>query len=284
MVSTDDVIVILVGCNYPKTSAALSGCANDVKSMWKLLSAHCGAIDATVLVDDDVAAVVSDVCCKGGNVAPPTRANIFGAWAGAVESAHASVKAGRRPLVFFHFSGHGGSTIDVSGDEADRKDETILPTDFRTAGVIVDDDLNREFLKKMPTEAHCFLFLDECHSGSAADLCYRYDPARGVTVREGTDDVSCRAMAISGCMDAQTSADAFIKSKFQGATTAGATALFPTLLMGSTSCTVGAVGKAMHDFMRNGRYAQRPQITASFPIDQNTRFLLAEFFRHGDHK
>lgn len=33
--------------------------------------------------------------------------------------------------LFFMFSGHGGQKEDVSGDEEDGYDETILPSDWR---------------------------------------------------------------------------------------------------------------------------------------------------------
>jgi hypothetical protein len=41
--------------------------------------------------------------------------------------------------LFFHFSGHGGQTEDLDGDEDDGLDETIYPVDFKQAGMIVDD-------------------------------------------------------------------------------------------------------------------------------------------------
>lgn len=45
-------------------------------------------------------------------------------------------------------SGHGGSTPDTSGDEADNMDETLVPVDYRSAGQIKDDDI----LKKASTK------------------------------------------------------------------------------------------------------------------------------------
>lgn len=41
--------------------------------------------------------------------------------------------------LFLHYSGHGSQTEDLDGDEEEGSDETILPEDFKTAGMIVDD-------------------------------------------------------------------------------------------------------------------------------------------------
>ena len=40
-----------------------------------------------------------------------------------------------------HYSGHGVSVQDHSGDESDGQDEALVPTDFATKGVIIDDEL-----------------------------------------------------------------------------------------------------------------------------------------------
>lgn len=41
-------------------------------------------------------------------------------------------------------SGHGAFVKDRSGDEEDGKDETLIPTDYRTAGQIKDDEIFEE--------------------------------------------------------------------------------------------------------------------------------------------
>ena len=45
--------------------------------------------------------------------------------------------------LFLHYSGHGTQVKDEDGDEADGKDEALVPCDYQTAGFIVDDDLRR---------------------------------------------------------------------------------------------------------------------------------------------
>jgi uncharacterized caspase-like protein len=67
----------------------------------------------------------------------PTKANILRAM-------HWLVKDARpNDSLFFHYSGHGGQTKDLDGDEEDGYDEVIYPVDFRQAGHIVDDEMHR---------------------------------------------------------------------------------------------------------------------------------------------
>lgn len=67
----------------------------------------------------------------------PTKANILRAMHWLVKDAHPN------DSLFFHYSGHGGQTPDLDGDEDDGYDEVIYPVDFRQAGHIVDDEMHR---------------------------------------------------------------------------------------------------------------------------------------------
>jgi hypothetical protein len=48
--------------------------------------------------------------------------------------------------LFFHYSGHGSQVVDHSGDEEDGLDETICPVDFKSAGQIIDDEVNYKYI------------------------------------------------------------------------------------------------------------------------------------------
>lgn len=52
-------------------------------------------------------------------------------------------------VVFVSFSGHGGNTEDLDGDEDDGMDETLIPVDFMENGHIVDDDILKMLVKPM---------------------------------------------------------------------------------------------------------------------------------------
>jgi hypothetical protein len=72
------------------------------------------------------------------------------------------------------FSGHGGQTKDLDGDEEDGYDEVIYPVDFRQAGHIVDDEMHEIMVKPLAAGVRLTAIFDSCHSGSALDLPYIY--------------------------------------------------------------------------------------------------------------
>ena len=98
----------------------------------------------------------------------PTKANILHAMDWLVKHARPN------DSLFFHYSGHGGQTEDLDGDEDDGYDEVIYPVDFRVAGHIVDDEMHSIMVKSLPAGCRLTAIFDSCHSGSALDLPYIY--------------------------------------------------------------------------------------------------------------
>jgi len=64
-------------------------------------------------------------------------------------------------LFFLSYSGHGGQVPDVTGDEADRKDETWCLHD----GQLIDDELYVE-LGRFAAGVRILVVSDSCHSGT----------------------------------------------------------------------------------------------------------------------
>jgi hypothetical protein len=60
-----------------------------------------------------------------------------------------------------------------------RSDETILPTDYKRAGQIVDDELNEKLVKPLMAGVTLHALMDCCHSGTALDLPYRVKDSGG---------------------------------------------------------------------------------------------------------
>ncbi|KAA8644742.1 hypothetical protein EYZ11_002187 [Aspergillus tanneri] len=150
---------LLIGINYFNQKGQLRGCINDVKNMSTYLNQNFGyAREDMVLLTDD----------QQNPMSQPTKANILRAM-------HWLVKDARpNDSLFFHYSGHGGQTPDLDGDEDDGYDEVIYPVDFRQAGHIVDDEMHRIMVKTLQPGVRLTAIFDSCHSGSALDLPYIY--------------------------------------------------------------------------------------------------------------
>lgn len=131
----------------------LQGCGNDVDLMKSVLV---GKFD---FAPDDVRVLKDKEATRSGII-------------NTIRSHLGQSQQGDIALV--HYSGHGSQMEDASGDEADGKDETIVPHDSRTKVGdkeifdISDDEINgmmKEISDKTP---NVVFILDSCHSGTAA--------------------------------------------------------------------------------------------------------------------
>lgn len=150
---------MLVGINYFGQRGQLRGCINDVRNMTAYLAEHFGykREDMVILTDD-----------QQNPMSQPTKQNILRAM-------HWLVKDARpNDSLFFHYSGHGGQTKDLDGDEEDGYDEVIYPVDFRQTGHITDDEMHRIMVRPLQAGVRLTAIFDSCHSGTALDLPYIY--------------------------------------------------------------------------------------------------------------
>lgn len=69
--------------------------------------------------------------------------------------------------VVWTYSGHGTWVPDKDGDEADQKDECIVPVDYRQAGFITDDLIYRILSNHRRRGVQLLSVFDSCYSGSA---------------------------------------------------------------------------------------------------------------------
>ena len=150
---------LLIGINYYGQNGELRGCVNDVKNVSAFLSEKHGyrREDMVILTDD-----------QQNPVMQPTKSNILRAMDWLVTGAQPN------DALFLHYSGHGGQTQDLDGDEEDGTDEVIYPVDFKTAGHIVDDEIHLRVVKPLQAGVRLTAIFDSCHSGSVMDLPYLY--------------------------------------------------------------------------------------------------------------
>ena len=145
---------LLIGINYLKSNNQLGGCINDVTNMASFLTTYCNYDIANVTLMTDNTTVL------------PTRINIETA----IQTFVSNVTTG--DILVFYYAGHGISTNDISGDEADRYDELIAPLDYWEKGFIKDDWLFENMVRKIPSGVALYCFADSCHSGTLLDMCF----------------------------------------------------------------------------------------------------------------
>ncbi|KAL4249393.1 Peptidase C14 caspase domain-containing protein [Pleurotus pulmonarius] len=233
---------VCIGINYIGSSNELKGCINDAWHVRDFLVDSHGfkAQDILMLTDDapdpsiDTRSMNSRSRSKNNSrdlsrsqfralnsrskVQKPTKENILQAMKWLVGSPK------QDDSLFFHYSGHGGRTPDVHGDEADGYDEVIYPVDHERNGHILDDTMHEIMMKCLPEGCRLTTLFDCCHSGTILDLPYTYSPggqrSRGDITEKAKRRLACVGdiISIAGCADRQTSADTF-----QGGVAIGAT-------------------------------------------------------------
>jgi len=165
---------LLIGINYFGTKNELRGCINDVKNLREFINTrHFNETPETirVLTDDSTSAEHK-----------PTKENILKGIDWLVHGAHPG------DHLFFHYSGHGSQVKDLSGDEEDGFDETLVPLDFQKAGQIVDDELHDKMVKPLTKGIRLTAIFDCCHSGTVLDLPFVYKATGQFTEKPGEQD------------------------------------------------------------------------------------------------
>ena len=260
---------VLVGLNrYRIPGADLRGCVNDVINMQKVLTQRYGFAkgDITTLLD-------------------------YSATQKAIQAALQNlVRSGKKgDVLLFHYSGHGSNVPDDNGDEADKRDEILCPTDLDWKNPFRDDWLRKTF-DGLKAGVNLTVITDCCHSGTItrairppdAEILERYLPspwdlvatesgrklrgkresklhAASMATRQKKDIIPADLpeILISGCRADQTSADAYIGGSYNGAL---------------TYCLAASINEArrvptyreLHDAtiakLKKGKYDQVPQL------------------------
>ncbi|CAH7686615.1 caspase domain-containing protein [Phakopsora pachyrhizi] len=292
---------LCIGINYIGMTGELRGCHNDALNMQRFL------IERYNYKQEDMVILLD---APGSNARQvPTRANIISAMHWLVANAQPN------DSLFFHFSGHGGQTEDLDGDEDDGFDEVIYPLDHKKAGHIVDDDMFAIMVAPLPPGCRLTAIFDSCHSGTALDLPYVYSTegkikepnllaeagqgalqaglsymrgdiggmAKGLLglgkkvmsgnkadqVSKATRTSPADAIQWSGCKDSQTSADAVEA----GSATGAMSYAFISALTANPQQTYQQLLVSIRQILAS-KYSQKPQLSASHPIDTNLMFVM----------
>lgn len=262
---------LLIGINYKGTSAKLRGCEQDVLATRDLLTTHFGFISSNVRVMTESQAAAESGKDRSASRNLPTKSNILAA----LESLAARTRSEPVSQVWISYSGHGHFVRDRSGDEMDGKDEVIVPLDFRRKGFIVDDHLHRILSTFSPSTSIVFI-VDACHSGSMLDLPFAFNPRKSTSVKQSLRKNLIRAKVISltGCTDAQKSADVFNINRNRKHSGAMTSAMLHVLASNNYNISCKNLILQINQFLTNKRLPQTPQLCSTEPIKSNTMFCV----------
>ncbi len=249
---------VVIGINYTGTGSQLSGCINDANNIKNFLVTKCNYSynDIYMLIDDGVGT-------------RPTKENILKSFDTLVAKA---TSEGCNEL-WLSYSGHGSYVSDANGDEADRRDETICPVDYESAGFIIDDLIYSRLAVRLPAGVTLFSLMDCCHSGTIFDLPYIYDTVK--KVNNSNSAHKANIISISGCKDTQTSADAFIDNKYAGAMT---WSFLTALANAKYDINVLALTNSMRTLLKNN-YTQVPMLAVSTESEYNKKIMQIGIFK-----
>lgn len=224
---------LLIGCNYRNTQNELNGCVNDVGNIKSLLLNKFGFTFIKTMTDD--------------TEQKPTRNNILN------EFKNLLINSREGDTLFFSFSGHGSQTYDLNRDEADGMDETIISLDMQN---IVDDELNYLLKSYMKHGVKLLALFDSCHSGTMLDL-------------NRNNNLPGTVVMISGCLENQTSADAYINKKFQGAMTWS----FIETIKNNSRMNWFDLVENMKTLLSSSEYTQKPVLSMDDNVKYQTMWL-----------
>ena len=261
---------LLMGINkYLIAGADLRGCVNDVTDLSAVLTEFAGFKKSDITLLTDKAATKKAMM------------------AGIRKILKASKKG---DVALIHYSGHGSHVPDDEPrDEADGRDEILCPTDLNWDDTMRDDWLRQTF-DSVAAGVNLTVIMDCCHSGSntraigppdervkerflpspwdiAAEESGRSIPKKvGAQLRRSkrsarstTDIVNADIpeVLITGCRDTQTSADAFIDGRYNGALTYG---LVQAIRQAKGDLTYRELHQRASAVLKKKKFEQVPQL------------------------
>lgn len=240
---------LLVGSNYPGTPYPLQGCLNDVNFMRdKLTSLTYSQI--TLLSD--------------GAQSKPTRGNVINSLLTLLTSSQPG------DILFFGYSGHGSYIRDRNGDERDRRDEVVVCSDMN---YITDDEFKQIIDQNMKPNTKLFCVMDACHSGSLLDLKYQWLDSSNMdklTINNKQNETKGQVILISGCMDTQTSSDAYIEKGYRGAMLWS----FLQVINKNPNISFKNLLLQMRSVLKASKFSQTPQLSSGQNLNINSKIFL----------
>ena len=153
---------------------------------------------------------------------------------------------------------------------SDSKDELIVPFDYKSAGIITDDELNKVFLQDLDDKCVVRILMDCCNSGTVWDLKYKYGESK-LDENGNTPNVVANVIKLSGCKDDQYSYDVFTAGKYQGAFT---NCFIKSMEANGNKLNLVELTKNINSNLISGGWsAQTSRLTSSFLLKDSNIFI-----------
>lgn len=251
---------LCIGINdYPRADADLYGCVNDARDWEALLQAR--GFKTELMLDRDA-----------------TWKGITDGIAGLISGSASG------DTVVITYSGHGSFVQDLDGDEPDEVDEVLCPYDIFDDRPLTDDELY-DLFSSAEKAVRIVLVSDSCHSGSVARMApplgepedapkersrflepgawaprERLSRMRDLTRPVRPTRRRHAALLLAGCQDTQTSADAYLDGRYNGAFTYYALRALDQI---PADATYARWFTQIRELLPNRRYSQQPNLQGS---------------------
>lgn len=189
-------VALLIGINYTGTSNQLKGCQNDIIKIKPILIDHYGYKTENIVILMDKTNYIS-----------PTLLNIKNE----LIKIYTQTTKNIVDEICIYYSGHGTNITDRDKDEPDKKDECIVPLDYKNNGLITDDYIY-SFLSKLKPVKKILMIFDSCNSASCSDLPYSFTIMRNKIIKQNLSKKkpivnNQNIFVLSGCFDNKYSYD-----------------------------------------------------------------------------
>jgi hypothetical protein len=247
------IAIVSIGINYFNTAAQLQGCINDSNNFLMFARTYYGAHISKIIQMVDT--------LPPTDVLYPTHANITRVLKAVVSE----------PMthLWLHYSGHGTQIRDKDKDELDRLDEALVPVDYTSAGMLVDDWFLSDVIHALPASVSFFGLIDACHSATMLDL--RYTIKSQARLAQTLTNKRCKerpnVIMISGCMDNSVSYDTYDTE--YGASGAMTVAFLRCAIRNRHASALTVVLQMQRE-LKMKRYKQVPKLTMAGKITLNT--------------
>lgn len=259
---------LLFGLDYHNDqNLRLSGCIQDAKNLKQWLINDLGWTEQDIYL------------CTDENTHKPHRANILAMFAEFIAfTQNLTEQQQKQCTIFISYSGHGSYKTDLNGDEKDGQDSVLVPIDVHAdqkPRYITDDDI-AHLIKQFPKHISLIMLIDACHSGTMADLQYRYISQQKYAI-EHQSKTPCRVVMISGCQDFELANEVWNEQekKVQGLMSQ---AFLHALKTHNNDITCWKLIKYMQQYISDKGYKnQKPQLCTSRKLTDTSIFISPTF-------